>query len=213
MTDKVSILIVDDHPIFSHGLAMALSNLELHSEVDVAHHPTEAFDKLQQKNYDLVILDIHLPGTDGLSLLGQFKAKYFGLPVVMISADTRYELVEKAKDSGAFGFIPKTFDNARLIGAVRQIIEGKPFYPSELALSSLSQSQLEQPESKPEAGLTGREVEVLRLLAEGMSNRDIEERLFISKSTLKSHLESVFRKLQVNNRTACVVKAAKQNLI
>lgn len=200
---QARILVVDDHPMFAHGLMLAIQSHAPESTIIRAQSAQMALAQLADSQPDLVLTDLHLPEVDGFALALALRERQFDLPVAIISADLDEKHMLRAKQVGAMGFIPKTWDDVRLVQALAGILRGEPCF------SCLERASVPVAESP----LTPREQQVLDLLAQGLANKAIEEALLMSRSTLKTHLESMFRKLGVGNRTSCVVEAQKRRWI
>lgn len=206
-------LLVDDHALFRDGLALLiahrLSTPELPIEVLEAGDLVEAGEVLaQHPDLSLVLLDLGLSDNQGLDTLTQWISMAPGVPVVVLSADERPDVILAAVDAGAAGFIPKTVHAQTMQEALRCVLGGGVYLPA-MALAA--------PRAKGGAtlaalGLSERQVDVLRLLIEGKSNKDICRRLELAESTVKTHLAAIFRKLDVNSRTQAVVAVAQAGI-
>lgn len=214
-------LLVDDHALFREGLALLiahrLSTTERAIEVLEAGDLSQARDMLAaHPDVSLALLDLGLPDHQGLGTLAQWTAMAPQVPVVVLSADDRPEIILAAVDAGAAGFIPKTVHASTMQEALRCVLGGGVYLPavSLMAYGALPvlDPQLGAAGAMQSLGLTDRQVDVLRLLIEGKANKDICRRLDLSESTVKTHLAAIFRKLNVNSRTQAVVAVAQAGI-
>lgn len=196
------VLIVDDHPFFSDGLASILQRESLAVEVSKATSVPAAMAELNRHpDTALVLLDLLLQEEAGLTLFSELARASLPLPVVVISSREDETTVRAARSAGALGFLPKSSDRRALIRMMTAISQGRPYYPA------LSQVQ------RTADGLTPRQHEVLELLAEGLPNKRICQRLELTEHTVKTHLKAIFSHLGVHNRTECVAQAQALGLI
>lgn len=198
-------LLIDDHALFRESVALLvahrLSELELLLAADIG----SGLQVLAQRpECALVLLDLGLPDSSGMAGLERVRAAAPTRPVIVISADDRAQTVHDALDRGAAGFIPKTADSHAFCAALRRVLDGRVALPLQLAPPLL--------DADAPLGLSPRQCEVLRLLIAGRSNKDIQRELALSESTVKTHLQAVFRRLDVNTRTQAVVAAARLGL-
>jgi DNA-binding NarL/FixJ family response regulator len=206
------ILIADDHPIFTQGLRLLLSELDNTIECTIAANLHCALALTGP--FDLLLLDLHMPDTHGLDGLLRIMAKFDGVPVIVLSSEENTTVIRQMMAHGAAGFIPKSSTPAVLVAALRLILDGGTYLPPE-AFDSLPQSakkpvtmtnNLKQP---CDLGLTQRQREVFTLLAQGKSNKIIARELGLSEGTVKTHISTAFRVLNVNNRTQALCKASQ----
>ncbi|PMI24285.1 DNA-binding response regulator, partial [Vibrio splendidus] len=150
---------------------------------------------------DLLLLDLKMPGANGMSGLIQLRAEYPDLPIVVISASEDASVVTQVKSHGAFGFIPKSSDMRELVSALNQVLNGDPFFPEELITNNAACSDLAEKLST----LTPQQYKVLGMLSDGLLNKQIAYELNVSEATIKAHMTAIFRKLDVKNRTQAVI--------
>jgi DNA-binding NarL/FixJ family response regulator len=203
----VKILVCDDHELFRAGLAQALADLD--PDAELLHAATgEAALSLADANPDLALalVDFQLPDTDGLVLLARLRERHPALPAVMISASEEGELVRAALARGAAGFIPKSSKRAVLLGALRIVLEGEVYVPL-AAIATEPTAARRSPGSgtrslkRADTVLTPRQLEIARLIARGLTNREISDVLGIAPGTVKAHVVATFEALDVSNRT------------
>ena len=212
----VALLVVEDHALVREGLALTLRQLEPDVRVREASDSAGASALLEAgETFDLILLDLGLPGLDGLSFLATLRKRYPGQPVVILSAFDDSHTVAKAMKGGAAGFVPKSFSSDRLLAAVRQVLAGHVFTPDPPALSAMSSAPSSPIIGHPdpaEFGLTERQAEVLGLMAGGKSNREIADLLGLSEGTVKIHMTAIFKALGVQSRTQAMVVVARQGI-
>ncbi len=219
----MKILTVDDHALIRAGLSTILQELAEHVTVVEAADGAGAVSMLlEQKDIELVLLDVKLPDCDGLSLLCDLVARHPSLPIVVLSADSDAAAVTRAIDAGAAGFLPKSGLNLVLIPALRLVLAGGIYVPKEVlgygglrsraALAGQPEPALHPGSADDEAPgmpepltLTERQNEVLARLLQGKSNKQISRELDLAEATVKVHVRAILRALNVNSRTEAVV--------
>ncbi|ALN20287.1 response regulator transcription factor ErdR [Ectopseudomonas mendocina] len=196
------ILIADDHPLFRSALQQALT-LGLGPEVRQVEAASiaELEGHLAAKSdWDLVLLDLNMPGAYGFSGLVLLRGQYPQIPVVMISAQEEAAVVNRSREFGASGFIPKSSPLETLQQAVRQVLDGDTWWPP-LAEESAPVSDEAKAASAGLASLTPQQFRVLTMVCEGLLNKQIAYELSVSEATVKAHVTAIFRKLGVRTRT------------
>lgn len=214
--DKVKVLIVDDHPVFREGLRQCLEarkELQLLAAVGSGEEMWRALRTHGRPH--IVLMDVEMPGQDGIELTQALHEKYPEIRVVMLTAFSDSERVFAALKAGAVGYLLKNVTPDEISATVKRAATGEPMLSGEIAGRVLREFERERHEERYReqlAGLTPREEEILKLLATGESNREIGKRLFISEQTVKNHVANIFRKLQVNDRTKAALLAVKLGL-
>ena len=201
-------LLIDDHPLFREGLALLMSSAFPELECLQAGSIGQALDTLaREPDIRLVLLDLALPDSTGTQGLRRLRDKVPGVTVVVLSADETPETVLAAIDHGAAGFIPKTARPGAMRAALDTVMAGGVYLPpGMLGSPPVTAAQ------DTTLGLSARQLDVLKLLIDGMSNKLICRELDLSESTVKTHLAAIFRKLEVSSRTQAVVAAARLGL-
>lgn len=205
----VRILIVDDHQLAREGLKAVLSD-EAFAVVGEAETGEQAVALAQQLTPDVVLMDVRLgTGIDGLEATRRISA--LGLPsrVIMLSLHDMPAYVREALAAGAGGYVLKDATAEELRGAVQQVMAGQSVVPLGLINAALREADREVRPAEIVASLTGREREVLSLVAEGLTNKEIARRLDVSPATIKAHVERIIAKLGVSDRTQAAVLAAR----
>ncbi|MDH0747568.1 response regulator transcription factor [Pseudomonas sp. GD03842] len=196
------ILIADDHPLFRGALRQALS-LGLGPDVRLAEAESIADleDRLTQKSdWDLVLLDLNMPGAYGFSGLVLLRGQYPQVPVMMVSAQEEASVVVKSREFGASGFIPKSSSLETIQEAVRKVLNGDVWWPAQVN-ERISVSAEAKAASEGLASLTPQQFRVLTMVCEGLLNKQIAYELNVSEATIKAHVTAIFRKLNVRTRT------------
>ncbi len=215
----MKILIVDDHRLFLDGIRTILLDLFPFYEVVAFNNCRQAIDSIDKADkYDLALVDLHLPGIDGLSFLQSLSQRNLLFPTIVISATTNEKEIQHALNLGANGFIPKYYSADELDNAINTVLENEVYLPREFHhLRPKIAIKAENSASGLKQGvvleLSGRRLEILKLIASGHSNKTIAQILNIGEPTVKTHIASLFKLFDVNNRTACVVKGQELGLI
>ncbi|MFN3581055.1 MAG: response regulator [Pseudomonas sp.] len=202
MSPTYEILIADDHPLFRSALRQALvSGCPGTMTLTEAGSIAELQACLDQRSdWDLVLLDLNMPGAYGFSGLVLLRGQYPQIPVVVISAQEENPVVNRARDFGASGFIPKSSSLEGIQAAVAQVLEGGTSWP-DVGEGSDPISEQERTISAQLASLTPQQFRVLTMVCEGLLNKQIAYELSVSEATIKAHVTAIFRKLGVRTRT------------
>ncbi|KUJ00676.1 response regulator [Vibrio sp. MEBiC08052] len=202
MDATYTIIIADDHPLFRNALFqsvhMAVSGANL-QEADTLDALLTLLAK--EPEPDLVLLDLKMPGSNGISGLIHLKNTYPDLPIVVVSASEEPAVVAQVKKHGAFGFIPKSSDMRTLVNALNKVLNGDPYFPEDLIVTNQPGNDL----AEKIAALTPQQYKVLGMLSDGLLNKQIAYELNVSEATIKAHMTAIFRKLGVKNRTQAVI--------
>lgn len=205
----MKILVVDDHALFREGLSHVLQSLEQNVSILEAPNCDVAIQLVSEHaDLDLVLLDLNMPGTDSFEVLEMFTKSYPATPVVILSASTQREDVQRALDAGAVGFIGKDTSSALMINALRLIFSGGIYTPP-----IMSEQQISTQDTDNSLELTPRQLQVLALLVKGGSNKVIASKLDIAEATVKMHITSILKSLSVTNRTQAALVSEKLGLL
>jgi DNA-binding NarL/FixJ family response regulator len=210
--DKIMrILIVDDHTLFRRGFSLLLQRLYPEAEIEEASDVTTALEVARRIAADLVLLDLAMPGMEGMSGLEQLHEVLPSAAVVIVSAISDSDRIREALERGARGYVLKTINDAALKHALSLVMSGETYVPAEL-LQERSLRGLVGPGGKggaenPLANLTDRQRDVLGLLMTGQSNKEIARDLGLLESTVKAHIKVILNKLSVANRTQAAMVA------
>lgn len=206
------ILLVDDHEIVRRGLAEIIAtadDLEVAGECARAEDLTAA---VQQTEPDLVLLDVRMPGRDGATLCEELLRRSPTLKVVMLSAFVDEDAIQRSLLAGAKGYLLKDIDAVGLLAQLRAVLRGEVVLDPKVAGRVVAQMQQMAVQAAMERP-TGRELEVLRGVARGLTSREIADQLVVTESTVKSHLQSLMRKLNAANRAELVAEAMRHKLL
>lgn len=201
------LLLIDDHQIYLDGLTLTLQNLCQGITLDHARTASEALEQVTQHTYDLILLDLHLPDGNGLDLLEKLHRSDPLTPIAILTGSSNPSDMDAALAGGAAGFISKTADGPTLVTAALRLLFGE-----QVLIADETQLR-DRRDLARELGITPRQLEILDLLAEGLPNKVICQRLSLSEDTVKTHLKAVFSALGCHNRTQCVNTARKHGLI
>lgn len=208
----MKILLVDDHTLFREGMKFLLDDLDESIELHEAADCDEALACADAQDFDLVLLDLKMPGVQGLDALQAFRKQHEDIPVVVLSGEGTPKQVREAIESGCMGYIPKTSTHQILMQALKLVLAGGVYLPPDVLGDRFTEGSAVQETVHPKAsieGLSQRQLQALRCVIEGKPNKVIASDLDVSEHTVKAHLSSIFRALGVHNRTEAVYKAAK----
>lgn len=212
----IRVAVVDDHELVRSGICNALSMSPEIRVVGEAGDGVAALALLEQKAVDVLLLDLHMPRMDGFTCLDSVIARWPDLPVIILTVEEDQDIALDVMRRGAAAYVPKYVRPGDLAALVRQVAGGAVLIGGSrltTALGTATQTGAAAVEErKPAHGLTHRELEVLNLVAQGMSNADIARLLFITTKTVKYHLTTIFGKLGVRNRTEAAASAIAMGL-
>lgn len=210
---SIKIIIVDDHQMVSEGLKQLL---ELSGKIKVvgqASNGMECLSLIENLKPDIVLLDINMPNLDGITTLSYIKNKKYSCKVIILTIHSEVDYLIKANELECDGYILKDSDSATLEKAIYTVYEGNKYIEPKMgALLNNTLVNRERDFDKLEL-LSSREIEILKLIARGMSNKDIADSLKITERTVKNHISNLFKKIGVTDRTQAAVFAIKCNLV
>ena len=215
MTAEIKILVVDDHQIVLDGICAILSNLQNTSVVATANNGQKAVDYVSNSEVDVVIMDIDMPVMNGLEATEILKNKKPHVKILTLSMHDERSIIQKAIDAGADGYILKNSSQQELQKGIETVMNGSKYFSSDVTMSLINQSEyLKSTSASSELKeLTEREIEVLGLIAEGLSNKEVAEKLFISHRTVDTHRTNLMKKLEVHNVAGLIKIAIKNGLV
>ena len=200
------IVIVDDPPLFRGALNQALSASLEAAEIVEAGSLDELTTKLASGiEMDLILLDLSMPGVQGISGLVFLRGQYPEIPVVIVSANDDPTTIKRCMDCGASGFVPKSQPVDRIRQAVRSVLDGNVWTPPDIALATIAGEDETSDLLVRLASLTPQQVRVLMMLGEGLLNKQIAYKLGVSEATIKAHVSAILQKLGVDSRTQAVI--------
>ncbi|HTZ00033.1 MAG TPA: response regulator transcription factor [Rhodocyclaceae bacterium] len=209
----LKILVVEDHALVREGLLQALKSLEEDVFTLGAQDADSALDILSRDDQvDLILLDLMLPGTSGMALLGVLRKRYPAVPVVILSALDEPDTVTRALRQGAAGFVPKSSSTEVMLDALRQVLAGEVFLPPRLREATSRDGPRGGRSVADRYGLTTAQMRVLELLTQGKTNRQIGEMLGLTEGTVKIHVSHIFKAMNVTNRSQALLLASRQRV-
>ena len=200
------VVIADDHRLVLDGIRRALEADDDFEIVGETQSGMQVLPLVSRVSPDVVLLDLRMPNMDGFACLDEIRRRHPKVKVIMLSASTSSDLIDTALRKGATAYILKSVDPADLPSTIRQALEGNVFSTSGLPEST-------EPVGAKAAGLTDREITILRSLAHGRSNEEIAKELWVAQQTVKFHLTNIYRKLKVKNRTEATRLAYQMGLV
>jgi len=210
---KIRILIADDHSMVREGLKQLV---ELEDDIIVvaqAGNGSEAIEKIIEYKPDVVLLDINMPELNGLEVLAYLRDNEINADVLILTIHNEVEYLYKAVEIGVKGYVLKDSESDVLIRAIRSIYEGDSYIQPNMASLLFKKMNNEETNGAQNSRLTKREIEVLKLITEGMLNKEIAHRLCISEKTVKNHVSNIFKKIEVSDRTQAAVYAIKNSIV
>jgi DNA-binding NarL/FixJ family response regulator len=203
---EITCLIVDDHEVVREGLRLALSRAPHIRVIGEASDGESAVTLVERRRPDVVIMDVRMPGMDGLAATKVLTERNPDVSVLIFTAYSERSLLSRGLESGAKGYILKEAPHQTLLRAFEKVANGEGYVDPALMPAFLSGKERDDM-------LTGREREILQLLADGMSNADVAAKLFISQETVKSHVRHILAKLEADTRTHAVAIALRESII
>jgi len=207
----VRIVVVDDHPFFRDGISRGLSLDARIEVVGEAGSGREGLDLISRELPDVAVVDYQMPGVDGVGVVHALRRDGIATRVLLVSAITEGPVVFKALQEGAAGYLGKDASRSEVIDAVIKVARGETVVPAELAAGLVDQIRLRADSSAPV--LSGREMEVLRGFAKGLSIPQLAAELYLAPSTVKTHTQRLYEKLGVSDRAAAVAAAMRLGLL
>lgn len=207
-----SFLVIDDHPLFLDALKLAVHAAFPEAEIEEANSLSSAKEMLSRhSSYDLVMLDLNMPGTHGFDGLLDLRSLYPKLPVVIVSAIEDPETIHRAITCGAAGYIAKSVRKPELVEAIQGVMNGEVYLPASYEPPDETNSE-EAEIIKRLKTLTPQQLRVMRMLKQGLLNKQIAYELSVGETTVKAHVSEILRKLGVASRTQAVIEVSKISL-
>lgn len=211
MSQKIKIILADDHRIFRDGIISLLSDKKEIEIIDVASDGEELLEKLKHTIPDIIILDINMPKISGLEAAKKIKEETPCVKICILSMFTNQEFALNALNIGIDGFLPKDISKNELLDAIYAINKGEKYFNRLISENLLLSYVKNQNEKKEE--LTSRELEILKLVAEGYSNKEVAANLSISNRTVECHKNNIMKKFNVNSTSELIIYAIKNKII
>ena len=214
----MKILLVDDHALFREGMRHIVSQLGEQVDIlDAGNFPDALNIAENNPDLDLVLLDLKMPGSEGVASVNLFHTRYPGVPIVVISGTDRRGDIESVMQSGAVGFVSKASNSKDMLQALRTVLGGGIYLPPQLLQQALSGVEEIRRDGRSwrvnKSGLTARQIEVLQHLVRGLSNKDIALAVGLAEGTVKVHVAAIFQALRVNNRNEAAHAARDLGLV
>jgi two-component system, NarL family, response regulator LiaR len=209
-TQKIKVMLVDDHNVVRSGLATflhAYDDLELVAE---ARNGLEALDRCHIKKPDVILMDLMMPVMDGIAATKAILAENPDIKIIAMTSFEEEELVQRVLAAGAISYLLKNVTSDELVQAIRNAVVGRSTLSPEAATALIHATR---PSQQPTCDLTEREMEVLRLVAQGQSNQQIADAMVITVATVKAHISSILSKFQVSSRSEATAYAIKHKII
>lgn len=207
----ISVFIVDDHPVVIEGIHSLLQNEKDIAWMGHAMNAASCLGFFVNNTADVVLMDISMPGMDGVELCAVMKEKYPGIMILGLSTFNQGLYIKKMVENGASGYILKNSSKEELINAIHAVHEGHIYFSGEVGMALQEYQRSATARALPE--LTAREKEVLELIAEGYTNPQIAEKIFLSPFTVDSHRKNLLAKLEVKNTASLIRLAVEKKLI
>ena len=208
--NKIKVIIVDDHQLFRDGIKSLFTDHEDIEIIGEAGSAQELFDLLEITDPNVVLMDISLPGTNGLEVISKSKKVYPDIRFIVLTMHDDGQYVVKAVRSGAYGYLLKNADEQELTTAIKEVVLGKKYFNEEISQLMVGNMALEGDSHKK---LSDREMEILQLVSEGKTTKEIAAILFVSTRTVETHRVNIMKKLDVQNTAELIKKAVKLKLI
>jgi DNA-binding NarL/FixJ family response regulator len=205
----IRVLIVDDHPVVCEGFTQLFEFVDGIDPVGTAGTGEEAMDLVPDTRPDVVLVDLNLGGEDGIVVATRIRKSHPDPRIVIFTAGAMPDDIRRARAAGVDGVLLKTMPVGDLIRAIKEVAEGRDVIDRDLVGMVPTQS----PDGSNVVPLSEREMEVLTYLAKGMSNKELAAALFISRATVKSHIENILRKLEASDRAAAVAEGFRRGLL
>ncbi len=209
----IRVLVVDDHPLMREALCAAIADERDMQVVGEATNGEEAVAQARALKPDVTVMDLFMPGKDGLGAIAEIKAENPAARLIALTSSTDEDLVLAAIQAGALGYLLKDSQRVELLRAIREVSRGNTFLPPPVA-QKLANSVRKRPPDQPPLvePLTERELEVLKLIGQGASNRQIAQTLGVSEGTIRTHVHNILGKLNLENRNQALLYAVRQGI-
>lgn len=211
---KINIVLADDHQLILDGLVSLLKTRDNIAVTGIANNGREVLQLLKVVQPDIVLMDIDMPVMNGIDALREIKKNYPDTRVIILSMHEESGMIKNLMAMGASGYLLKSCSQEELLGAISTVDQGQPYFSAGVTLSLLNgQTTQAPPSGTPAEMLTERETEVMKLIAEGFSNKEIGEKLFISHRTVDTHRTNLMKKLNTTNIAGVISYAIKNHFV
>jgi DNA-binding NarL/FixJ family response regulator len=212
--DKIKVLVVDDHDLIVLAVRQVFSKLPDIKLIGVAGNSEDAYLKIKELKPDIVILDIYLPGQDGIELTKKLTSEFPNVKVVLHSSSISEDVIIQGFEAGAMAYVPKNFKPGQLVDAIHSAMKGEHYskgFVSEILIENFLRNKNKKETTNYK--LTEREVEILQEITKGMTNQQIADNLHISVRTVEAHKSNIMKKLKINSTAELVVYAIKNRIV
>ena len=211
MSESIQVLIADDHPVVRKGLRLLLTSEPGLEMVGEAADGVEAIEAYQHHQPDVLLLDLQMPRKGGLDVIRELHQTFPKARILVLTSFSEDEKVFSAIKAGAMGYLMKDATPEAIVQSIREVYQGRPSLHPDVAYKLMRELNRPDTDLPPtEEPLTGREVDILRLVAKGLSNQQIADRLVISERTVRTHISHILDKLHLANRTQAALFALRQ---
>ena len=211
---EIKVLVTDDHQIIVDGLKSLLNNSADFKVIGEANNGREALKIIENVEVDVVLMDIDMPVMNGIETLKEIRRRQLEVKVIILSMHHEAGMIKSLIDLGAMGYLLKSSPQEELAAAIRKVATGQQYFSTQVTLSLLNKPQNSNNTESESAGLlTERETEIIKLIAEGFSNREIGAKLFISHRTVDTHRTNLMKKIQVENIAGLISYAIKNGIV
>jgi DNA-binding NarL/FixJ family response regulator len=212
--NPIRILLADDHNVLRQGMAQAIEAQPDMTVIGQADNGLDAISLALEKQPDIILMDINMPQADGVTSTQQISAKAPNIGIIILTMYRRDDFVFEAIKAGASGYLLKEVELDELLNAIRTVAKGEAVIDPTIASRVLA--ELRKPKQKPQTEtnkLTERDLEILQLVAHGLSNQEIAEKLFLAEKTIRNRLSLIFKQLHLENRTQAALYAWREGLV
>ncbi|MCX7903859.1 MAG: response regulator transcription factor [Caloramator sp.] len=212
MREKIKVLIADDHELIRRGLERIITFEKDLEVVGEARDGKEVLDFLKTKVVDVLVLDINMPIINGIDVLKSVKKDFNSLKVILLTVENQNTIIKKAIEIGADGYILKDSAGSEIVEAIRRVYSGENYIDKSLMSILFEDIKAKGKRTNILDSLTKREREILYLISQGLSNKEIGERLFLSEKTVKNYTTNIFSKLDVRDRVQAAIIAIENHI-
>ena len=209
--EKIKVLLVDDHQIILDGIKSLLEGTPDIDVVALANNGREALNTFDILSIDIVLMDIDMPNLNGIDATKQISAKFKDVKVIMLTMHNESSMINNLIDIGASGYLLKNSSKEELLDAIYKVFKGEKYFSTEVTMSLLNKNQSKSSSSKVD--FTKRELDVIKLLVDGHTNKEVGDKLFISHRTVDTHRTNIMKKVGVNNVAGLISFAIKNGLV
>jgi DNA-binding NarL/FixJ family response regulator len=213
--ERLRVVLVDDHPVYREGLAKLLRECDVDVVAQAGNGP-QAIEIVEETAPDVVVMDLNMPGMSGVEVTRRLNERNPATRVLVVSVSAQEEDVTEAILAGASGYVLKDGPVEEVVAGIQAASNGESLISPRIATMLLRRMRLDEPaevDAPVQTPLSERELQVLRLVAEGKGNHEIGETLFIGQSTVRNHISSILMKLQVDNRVQAAVRAVRDRMV